>query len=93
MCCTPRCRWPDEARRALRQVRAHGGAHVRATEAVVMETVTWHGAYDHGWKVEELTAESFSHPAKMARGLVYRIVSEGLRLGFWDRSRVSCPRR
>lgn len=42
----------------------------------------WHGCYDDGWK-GNITPESFCHPAKMARGLLERIVTHGLERGWW----------
>lgn len=37
----------------------------------------WYGCYDDGWG-DLITPESYAHPAKMARGLVYRIVKHGI---------------
>lgn len=39
----------------------------------------WHGIYDLGWG-DLLCPESYSHPAKMARGLVFKIVEYLLEL-------------
>ena len=38
-----------------------------------METTTWHGCYDDGWK-GMIVDDAFAHPAKMAYGLLTRIV-------------------
>lgn len=40
----------------------------------------WAGCYDQGWR-DLITPESFSHPAKMSRGLLVRIFDELVRLG------------
>jgi len=50
-----------------------------------VNTEQWWSCYDDGWK-GLIVDEAFSHPAKMARGLVYRIVREGLARGWWDKS-------
>jgi hypothetical protein len=42
----------------------------------------WHGCYDQNWK-GVITSESFAHPAKMARGLLTRIITYGLEKGWW----------
>src|SRR3990167_4870778 len=42
--------------------------------------VEWQGCYDAGWK-GLITSKAFSHPAKMARGLVARIFDELLAMG------------
>lgn len=47
---------------------------------------TWFGCYANGWQEGELVADAFSHPAKMAKGLIYRIVSEGLKRGYWTKA-------
>lgn len=44
--------------------------------------LTWHGCYDDGWR-GAITDESFQHPAKMARGLLERIVTHGFTRGWW----------
>ena len=51
----------------------------------MIERETWHGCYNDGWG-DLLVPEAFSHPAKAARGLIYRIVRTGLERGWWDRS-------
>ena len=47
-----------------------------------MEHLIWWGAYDQRWE-GIIVPDAMSHPAKMARGLVTRIVAEGLRRGWW----------
>ncbi len=47
----------------------------------VKRSVFWN-CYDEGWG-ELITPESFAHPAKMAKGLVYRIVRHGIEQGYW----------
>ena len=47
----------------------------------------WWGCYEDGWK-GLIVDDAFAHPAKMARGLVYRIVREGLVRGYWDKRTV-----
>lgn len=42
----------------------------------------WYGCYDGGW-ADLIVPEAFTHPAKFARGLVYRIVRHGLERGYW----------
>ncbi len=34
----------------------------------------WHGLYADGWSRNDLVPDAFSHPAKLARGLAFRIV-------------------
>ncbi len=47
------------------------------------ENVTiWDGCYNGGWR-GVITPESFRHPAKMAYGLLNRIVQHGLARGWW----------
>lgn len=45
--------------------------------------VTWQGCYDQQW-TGLITPESFPHPAKMARGLLERIIRHGLDRGYWS---------
>lgn len=47
-----------------------------------MEVMTWEGCYSEGWK-GLITSESFAHPAKMAYGLLTRIIRFGLEQKFW----------
>ena len=42
----------------------------------------WDRLYSSGWKCPELSPESFSHPAKMARGLVFHIVRHCIEEGW-----------
>ena len=51
------------------------------TERETMYT-DWHGCYDGNWR-GIISNESFAHPAKFARGLVERIVTHGLKQGYW----------
>lgn len=44
----------------------------------------WHGCYNDGWK-GFITPESFSHPAKFARGLIERIFDHCLERGYLER--------
>ncbi len=46
-----------------------------------MKPTIWHGCYDDGWK-GLITPESFSHPAKFARGLIERIYDHLLVQGY-----------
>ena len=43
---------------------------------------TWTGCYDSGWG-KAITPESYAHPAKMARGLLERIIEHGFKQGWW----------
>ena len=47
-----------------------------------MNPIRWHNCYDDGWG-DLITPESFAHPAKMAYGLVKRILQHGLDKGYW----------
>ncbi|MCX6023327.1 MAG: DNA methyltransferase [Chloroflexi bacterium] len=49
-----------------------------------MQREAWYGCYREQWTVL-LTDDAFGHPAKMARGLVYRLVRTGLERGWWRR--------
>ena len=42
---------------------------------------SWQGCYDSGWQ-GEITAESFSHPAKFSRGLIRHIYEHALAEGW-----------
>ena len=42
----------------------------------------WTGCYDESWQ-GLITPESYSHPAKMACGLLRRIIEHGLTEGYW----------
>ena len=44
----------------------------------------WYGAYDDGWG-DLITEASYAHPAKFAKGLVYRIVKHGIERGYWKK--------
>ena len=57
----------------------NGGA---AVTPVVRTRFAWRSCYDDGWG-ELIVPEAFTHPAKFARGLVYRIVRHGLERGYW----------
>ena len=60
----------------------------RSTTALLPEgettrtVTTWHNCYDDGWK-GLITPASFAHPAKMAYGLLTRIIETGLERGYW----------
>lgn len=43
----------------------------------------WHGCYDDGWQ-GLIVPEAMAHPAKMARGLLTRIIRHGLDRGYWQ---------
>lgn len=45
-----------------------------------MQSETWVGCYEESWK-GYITDEAFAHPAKFARGLIERILSEMLARG------------
>jgi hypothetical protein len=49
----------------------------------------WAGCYDGGW-AGLITAESFSHPAKAARGLLVRIFDELFAMGALERGDLVC---
>jgi len=42
----------------------------------------WDGCYDGGWR-GVISPDSFRHPAKFARGLLTRIIDQGLARGWW----------
>jgi hypothetical protein len=49
-----------------------------------VETVTWANCYDDGWQAgADIVRAAFAHPAKMAKGLLSRILTHGLAEGFW----------
>lgn len=52
-----------------------------------MKITKWDGCYDGGWG-KEITKDSYSHPAKMARGLLERIVRYGLEQGWWKKGDI-----
>ena len=47
----------------------------------------WNGCYEDSWK-GIITDKSFSHPAKMAPGLIRRIVDYGLKKGYWRKGEL-----
>ena len=47
-----------------------------------MKESVWHGCYDKGWN-NVISPPSFAHPAKMARGLLERIIDHGIEQGYW----------
>lgn len=49
-----------------------------------VHVTTWTGCYDSSWK-GAITNQSFSHPAKMSRGLLERIIRHGFEMGYWHR--------
>jgi hypothetical protein len=53
-------------------------------EGVGVETVTWAKCYDDPWQAgTDIVRAAFAHPAKMAKGLLSRILTYGLGQGFW----------
>jgi len=42
----------------------------------------WRGCYDHGWGKSDLVPDAFSHPAKLAKGLGFRIVEHAMAHGW-----------
>lgn len=46
------------------------------------EWEVWDRCYDDSWR-GDIVDDAFSHPAKMARGLLARIIDEGLKAGYW----------
>ena len=44
------------------------------------DALVWRGCYDDSWK-GNITPESFVHPAKMAHGLLVRIIEHGFERG------------
>ena len=57
------------------------------TQAIDIPTEQWYGCYDEGWG-DLIVPDAYAHPAKMARGLAYRIVREGLQRGWWAKGSV-----
>ena len=55
--------------------------------AIDIPTEQWYGCYDEGWG-DLIVPDAYAHPAKMARGLAYRIVREGLQRGWWAKGSV-----
>ena len=47
-----------------------------------MRESIWYGCYDDGWQ-GLIVPDAFSHPAKYAKGLIYRIVRHGLEMAYW----------
>ena len=47
----------------------------------------WFSCYDDNWK-GIITDKSFSHPAKMAPGLIRRIVDYGLKKNYWKKNQL-----
>src|ERR1039458_5037890 len=52
------------------------------TKTKEREPTIWTGCYDGGWG-KLLTSDSFSHPAKMSRALLERIITHGIERGWW----------
>jgi len=48
-----------------------------------MTATRWHNCYDGGWG-DLITPDSFAHPAKMAYGLLRRILQHGVDKGYWQ---------
>lgn len=64
-----------------------GPMETTMTEPTIVPTLDWHGCYDDGWKGLLIPA-AFAHPAKMARGLLCRILDFGLERGYWRKGDV-----
>lgn len=73
---------PLQPRRQRHQLAVHIGHLLRVTK---MEHEVWWRCYDHGWAKGDIVEEAWSHPAKMAKGLVFRILREGLARGWFHR--------
>ena len=48
---------------------------------MIPEITKWHKCYDDGWK-GIIVPEAFSHPAKMSRGLLERILAHAKEQGW-----------
>lgn len=57
------------------------------TRAIDIPTEQWYGCYDEGWG-DLIVPEAYAHPAKMARGLAYKIVREGLNRNWWSKQSI-----
>jgi hypothetical protein len=59
------------------------GARRTPTNPVEIPVLTWHGCYDSRWE-GLMTKEAFVHPAKFSPGLIDRIYTHGLAVGWWN---------
>lgn len=59
------------------------------THKTMLPQLIWENCYDKSWK-GIITPESFAHPAKMARGLLCRILDTMLKQGWISRGQVCC---
>ena len=55
----------------------------RTRKGQAMTATRWHNCYDGGWG-DLITPDSFAHPAKMAYGLLRRILQHGVDKGYWQ---------
>lgn len=53
------------------------------TDATILYT-DWFGCYDSSWR-DLIVDDAFAHPAKMAHGLLTRIIEHGLAVGWWSK--------
>lgn len=63
------------------------GDLMTATTAADCELLSWTGCYEDNWD-GIICPEAFAHPAKMARGLLTRILAHGFERGYWRRGDV-----
>jgi DNA modification methylase len=52
-----------------------------------IQVTQWTGCYDQGWH-RMITPDSYSHPAKMARGLLEQIINHGFERGWWQKNSI-----
>ena len=55
---------------------------MKSTNQQTNDDLIWRRCYDHGWNKNDLVAEAFSHPAKLAKGLGFRIVEHAMANGW-----------
>src|SRR3990167_8662631 len=57
-------------------------SRMKSIKSEVICDVIWRRCYDHGWNKNDLVADAFGHPAKLAKGLGFRIVEHAIANGW-----------
>src|SRR3990167_6636876 len=57
-------------------------SRMKSIKSEVICDVIWRRCYDHGFRSNDLVADAFGHPAKLAKGLGFRIVEHAIANGW-----------
>lgn len=77
----------DAPEEVVREFRVGYDQASRVLAEIAPAPLVWHGCYDDRW-TDEITKASFAHPAKMAKGLLKRIIEHGFERGYWQKGDV-----